>query len=118
MAATLLNLIKTISINFNPQLIQQASLSATTMTNIVTKCIAGEIREEIYNHLAHSPFSLILDESSDLLGGTYLTLHVKYLNKKEQKITTKLVSIYNCKVKQQGLLYLRRSGRIFPVLWV
>jgi len=110
----LLKLIKSISMNFDPKLVQKASLSSTTMTNIITKCIAKDMKEELYSHLAQSPFSLIIDETSDLLGGTYLAIHVKYIHPKEQKITTKLISILQLQSETTGAAIFAKIREAFP----
>jgi len=105
---------KNINKKFHPTIIQKASLSSTKMVGIITKCIAGDMREEIFKDLSQSPFSLILDETSDLVGGIYLALHVRYISHKENKILTKLLAIQQLHSDTTGAALFEKVREVFP----
>jgi len=87
----LVNFVKKITTEYSQADINKLSLSNVTASNIATHCIGKTLRNLILDEIATTPFSLSVDESSDVYGDAYLAVTAKYV--KEKKIVTKLLSV-------------------------
>jgi len=73
-----------VSSEYHIELMEQYSIPSTIVTK-VSKSISTTLKNELYDELRSSPFSLSLDSSSDIHGNTYMAVCVKYLDKENQK---------------------------------
>lgn len=89
----LLDFCKYLINTYDKQLIERSHISATTTTKIIDHCIAGCLRENSLKNLEETPFSLLLDASSDVYGGKYLGVLVRYIDFEEEKVSVKLLSV-------------------------
>jgi len=92
-APALLDLLKYVNQTYDIQLIERCHTSETTIKQIIRECICSSIREKIVCDLEESPFSIMMDASSDVHGGKYLAIFVRYANFEEGNIATKLLKI-------------------------
>jgi len=94
-ADPLLQFIKHITIKYDQNLIERSHISRCSMTETIKNSIGDVLREKILIEMEQSPYSLLIDGSSDILGGKFLCLMVRYLNNTEDEDypITKLLSI-------------------------
>src|SRR5262249_36023007 len=98
----LLDLIKDITKTYPKEIIQRAHNSPPTMSRIITHCIGKPLKEELFKELKDSPFSILLDETSDLYGSKYVGLLVRYLKPEEDLPTPKLLSFIEIEQASTG----------------
>jgi len=77
-APDILEFAQKISQKYSPELINYSHTSSTTITQVVKACIGDTLKSKIYKKLEESPFSILLDASSDLYGDNYLAILVRY----------------------------------------
>lgn len=97
-----LEFIKEISSCYDPILIQKTHTSRTTITDVIRYGIGYTLQSGIYNHLRQSKFSIMFDTTSDVFGGKYLGILVRYLNSYKGKIATKLLATLEIKGDTTG----------------
>ena len=74
--------------------LREAAMSRKTVTHLVQNCIGKTLKEDIYSCMRKSPFSISVDQSSDIYGKNYLAICVKYLEENKcDEPATKLLSI-------------------------
>jgi len=113
-APRVLELIQSITSQFDQRLVQNAHLSDKTMSQIIRRCISDDLQDELFNYLQKAPFSLMIDESSDFYGGKYLALLIRYIDDQEQKPATKLITIVELEDLTTGEeLYKRINASVF-----
>lgn len=76
------------------------SLSHTTAGQIARSCISKTFKEDIYNDLRNSLFSLSFDESAERNGPSYLCTHVRYI--KDSSIQHKILALQEIKESKTG----------------
>jgi len=90
----LLDLIKSLVLNYEQEVLLGCNASRKLVTDISRDCIGRSLQESILEDLITSPFSLMIDKGSDNYGKAFLTVCVKYLDKNNLKQPlTKLLSI-------------------------
>ena len=110
----LLNFIKRIVSNYEESLLQRAHIGRTTLTKVVSECIGGTLKQKLLEELKNSPFSIMIDASSDIYKGKYLAILVRYLSNSEYLPVTKLVSIIEIGSESTGeVLYKKISEEFF-----
>jgi len=97
----LISFCKYLSSKYDKYDIDNLSLSKTTATKISRECIAASLKHSIINDLKATPYSLSVDESSDVFGDSYLALTAKYL--KNNSFQTKLVAVIELQEDKTGL---------------
>ena len=68
----------------------------------MSKCIGATLKQRIFDDLKASTFSILIDGSSDLYGGKYLAVLVRYLGVSDELPITKLVSILEIQSESTG----------------
>ena len=63
------------------------------LDGIIKDCIGETLKEQIYKDMERSPYSLLIDGSSDIYGQKFLGVLVRYLNNEQDTPTTKLLEI-------------------------
>jgi len=96
---------KYISSNYHKDLISRTHLSSTALTKIIRKSIGDCLRKRIVMDLSETPYSLLIDASSEIFGGKYLALMVRYLKMEEEGIETKLFSIVELGASSTGEVF-------------
>ena len=91
---------KELFLKYDVEDLQSFSLSRKTASEITKKCIGGYLKEKVFKELEQFPFSLAVDESSDIFGDAYLAITVKML--KENSIQTKLISVIELSDSKTG----------------
>jgi hypothetical protein len=74
-----LDFIRLIGKDFKPKVIQDTKIDRNITSCIIRDCISPTVRKEIIDQLKQSPFSLSVDESTDIHGSTYLAVATTYL---------------------------------------
>jgi len=74
MADKILKFIQTIVNSYEIDTIQESSISKTTASMIIKNCISATVKEELFQALAKSPYSLLLDESTDSHGASFIAI--------------------------------------------
>ena len=93
-APDLADFVQNIVTHFNKNTLLNCSLDRTKAVEISRDCISRSLKENIFEELRASPFSLLIDGGSDFYGNSYLSICAKFINKENQKEpVTKLVSI-------------------------
>ena len=64
---------------YDKQDLEELTLSKTTATKIAQSCIATSLKKTIFEDLEKEPYSLSVDESSDMFGDSYLAITAKYI---------------------------------------
>lgn len=91
---SLCSFISEMAANVSLSTFRDAVLSRQTVTDLVQNCIGKTLKEDIYYCMRKSPFSISVDQSSDIYGKNYLAICVKYLEENEcEEPATKLLSI-------------------------
>ena len=72
------------------------------MTNIMKNCIGDVLQDKILLEMEQSPYSLLIDGSSSILGSKYLAIMVRYLKPNEDLPTTKLIPIVDIGTTSTG----------------
>jgi len=89
----LVSFVKTIANSCKPSLLDQYNCSRKKVVKIINQA-ADNLKSEIFDQLRSSPFSISIDESSDLYGHSYLAVCVRLLEDANySKLTSKLISI-------------------------
>ena len=91
-ADELLEFIKYTMKTYNSSLVERCHTSSTSMQKTIKFCIGDILKEKIIKDLEESPYSLLIDGSSDILGGKFLAVLVRYLDTEDLPIT-KLLSV-------------------------
>ena len=89
----LLQFIQETSQKYDSKLIGRTHTSGTTVTKIIGECIGPCLKDRLLKELKESYFSLLIDESSEVYGGKFIALMVRYLSKDSPKPVTKLLSM-------------------------
>ena len=89
----LLNFCQGLSMKYEAQLIERCHTSPTSMTKVINKCIGDSLRQKIMEKLIETPFALLIDASSNVYGGEYLAVLVRYINAEDESIQTKLIAV-------------------------
>ena len=92
-APKVLEFVKFIVSNYDEKLIQRTHTSPTTITQVIKQCFGSTFQTYLYQQLKGSPFSILLDGSSDLFGGKSMAVMVRYIDKSNSKLMTKLLQI-------------------------
>ena len=89
--------------SFEPLTIEDASISKTTAAIIIKDCISATMKADLLKSLSESPYSLLLDESTDAFGASFLAICARYISEKNLKHpVTKLISIVQLGESQTG----------------
>ena len=65
------------------------------LLGIVSSCISNALKEDIYEKIRSTPFSLGLGESSDIYGSSYLAVSTKLLETKTSKTSNSQANYNN-----------------------
>ena len=106
-ASEVLKFSQYVSSNYHEDLVNRAHLSSTTLTKIVRKCIGDSLRKRLVSDLLETPYSLLIDASSEIFGGKYLVIMVRYLKMEEELIETKLLSIIELGASSTGEIFYK-----------
>ena len=98
----ILDLIKDIVANYDRETILNTNLSDTSIKTIVHNCIGATLKEEVMADLIENPFSLMLDDTSDIYGGKYVGLIVRYTRMNSDLPVTKMLGIIKIKTSSTG----------------
>jgi len=82
-----------ITSKYHPDLIQRTIASSTTMSQVIKECIGGCFKDKLFKSLETSPFSILIDGSSDHYGENYLGILVRYIDNLSYHPVTKLLSV-------------------------
>jgi len=99
----LVDFIKDLISKYETEMLLSFSITRNTTSKIAQVCLGDLLKEDIFEELMTSPFSLSLDESSDSFGKAYLTVCAKFLeqnNLKTPKI--KLIRIIQMNEEKTG----------------
>lgn len=89
----LVSFVQEIATSCDPNLLEQYSCSRKKVVKVTNK-ISTSLKGELFEQLRTSPFSLSVDESSDVYGQSYLAICVRFLEGSDyNKLSTKLISI-------------------------
>ena len=100
LAPKLTHFVQEILKDYGEQAIKQFSLSNVLSSQIAKNAICKTYKEQIFNDLQYSLFSLTFDVSSDFYGPSYLCVHVRYI--KQEKIITRLLPLEEIKGSSTG----------------
>lgn len=93
-APDLADFVQDLVTHFNKNTLLNCSLDRNKAVEISRDCISRSLKENIFEELRASPFSLLIDGGSDFYGNSYLSICAKFINNENQKEpVTKLVSI-------------------------
>ena len=92
-AEDLLSLIKQINQNYDQELLQRAHISAPTVTQVIQQCIGKTLKEKLIDKIIHSPFSILVDESSDVYKAKYLAILIRHLDFTSGNVVNTLIAI-------------------------
>ena len=120
-SADLLDLIQSTTNNFHHQTINSCTIDRNKASEVIRECICPSLRSEILKHLELSPFSISVDESTDIHGTSYLAVSATYLPHFiiDEKIsfkepTTSLVSVIELEDSHDGqALYAKLLDEFF-----
>lgn len=86
------------------EVIMRFSICKTSLVRIINRCIIPIIKEEIFDSLRNSPYSLSLDESSDGFGYPYLAIFAKFIDRTISKCEpiNKLILVIELTESQTG----------------
>ena len=112
-AEPLLEFIKHLSSKYDSILIERSHISRYSITEIIKTCIGDVLREQIVHEMETSPYSLLIDGSSDILGGKFLCVMVRYLQKNEEFPTTKLLSILDIGTVSTGESFHKQVKELY-----
>ena len=113
-ASDILEFAQKISQKYSPELINYSHTSSTTITQVVKACIGDTLKSKIYKKLEESPFSILLDASSDLYGDNYLTILVRYFENPFYPPVTKFIAAIEIGASSIGeVLYEKVKEEIF-----
>lgn len=98
----LIELIHNVNTEFADDVIQNTNCSRPAATQIITKCISAAIKEEVFQEMTSSPYSLAIDECSDVYGSSYFSVCAKYIKPNQREPVTKLVSVIQLTDSQTG----------------
>jgi len=89
----ILNFIKFTQQNYDSQLIERTHISNVTMGLVAKNCIASTLKEKLLIDLKETFFSILVDETSELYGHSYIGLVVRYLEKGNESPTNKVFAV-------------------------
>ena len=92
-ATDLLDFIKHIISHYDLNLIERCHITNTTVGKIVKECIGSVLQERIFEELKKSPFSILIDETSDIFGGKYIGIVARFIDPNSSSLVTKLLSV-------------------------
>ena len=87
---------------YNINLIRKVHTSRPMITDLIRYGFGYTLQTQLFNQLKSSKFSIIFDGSSDIFGGKYLGILVRYLNSKKGKVSTKIIAILEVKGNTTG----------------
>jgi len=94
MAPKILKFIQDTSQDYEQKVIEECSISKAIATRIISHCIFATIKEDLLQSLQQSAYSILVDESTDAHGASFLAVCVKYISHKNIKTpVTKLLTI-------------------------
>jgi hypothetical protein len=82
-------------------------LHRTKCSLLIKKVIAPSLLENLLNDLKDSPYSLIVDESTDVATVKYLCICVRYFSRKEQKIVVYFLGLIEIEQATAKCLYTK-----------
>lgn len=104
MGNPLLSFIQEITSKYEPRLIERSHISTTTAIKIIRECIGTTLKESLFDQMRSKPFSILTDQSSDVYGGKYLALLIRYIDIAKETPVTKLISIVEIESCSTGLI--------------
>ena len=108
----LIDFTKEIVSHYDIDCIKKAKMSRTTLQKITKDCIAKDLKSELFAKLSTSPFSLSLDETTDLYGASYLAVFAKFLEKNNYKEpVTRLITIIPIEDSSTGEVIYKKIKR-------
>jgi len=109
-----LNFIKLVVQNYDRELIKRSHISNVTMTLLTKKCIAAPLKEKLLEDLKGTFFSILVDETSELYGNSYIGLIVRYLEKGSEVPVNKVLAVIEVGESGTGLsLYHKIKEELF-----
>lgn len=92
-AGEILGLVQTMVERFDSDLILNAHISAPTATIIIKNCIGSVLKEKLLEKMADSPYSILIDEASDVFRGKYVSVLIRHLDYEKESVVNTLVAI-------------------------
>lgn len=80
----------------NDPITSEISLARTKCTSILKQIWGPYFKQQLKRDLANSPYSLIIDEATDITNLKYLGIIIKYFSAKKNEIITTFLSIEEC----------------------
>lgn len=112
----ILNFLKFAFKNYDGQLIERAHISNVTMTLLTKDCVAATLKEKLLRELKDTYFSILVDETSDLYGGNYIGLIVRYLEKGSESPKNKVLAVIELGTSGTGQnLYQKVKDELFSI---
>ena len=115
MANPLLSFIQEITSKYEPRLIERSHISTTTAIKIIRECIGTTLKESLFDQMRSKPFSILTDQSSDVYGGKYLALLIRYIDIAKETPVTKLISIVEIESCSTGLILYNKVKQEFLI---
>lgn len=81
------------------EIIKDIKLSRKKCTQLIKNVIAKEITETLINYLKTTPFSIFIDESTDVASNKFLCVMVKFVEPTSRKIITQLLALLQLDAK-------------------
>jgi len=72
------------------------------MTPLTKDCIDATLKEKLLRELKDTYFSILVDETSDLYGGNYIGLIVRYLEKGNEFLKNKVLAVIELGISGTG----------------
>ena len=101
-APGLVEFIQDLVTTYNKNTLMKCNLNRNIVTDLTHKCISSSLKDQIFDELKISPFSLLIDGGSDFYGTSYLTVCVKYIGRDSKQPITKLLSLIELGEKSTG----------------
>lgn len=101
-APDILDFAKKLSKKYSAAVLENTKTSSTTMTRVVRYCIGSTFKEKIFSCLEQSPFSILLDNSSDIYGDNYMAILVRYFHNFRKPPITRLLAVVEIGASSTG----------------
>jgi len=99
---------------YSPELVNSVHTSSTTLTQVVSHCIGEPLKDKIFSKLTNSPFSILLDASSDLYGDNYMAVLVRYFDDPVLPPVTKFIAAIEIGASSTGeVLFEKLTDEMF-----
>ena len=107
-ADPLLDFIKEMNLKYEEKLLKRAHISTTTIIKVIRECMGSTLKKSLFDLMRKRPFSILTDQSSDIFGGKYLALLIRYIDSDQEKPITRLLSIIEVENISTGLVLFQK----------